>query len=155
MVKGSLLQRGATVGNLRKWTQQVQCHQMTRYSFRLAVMNLTLWSRKNATVWSRQFPKQCVEEDRMIIYVLFPTYLSRYLRNTLFISTFVQRSLYPSFIISHFHDQSPSVIFISLFSCSFGQLPPSLSFHVVRFCPSTLRPRSLCGEQTKREPRNK
>jgi len=28
-----------------------------------------------------------------------------------------------------FHDHSPSVIFISSFSCSFGQLPPSLSFH--------------------------
>ena len=54
-----------------------------------------------------------------------------YIQKLLCKEAFVQRSLYPSFIMSHFHDHSPSVTFISSFSCSFGQLPPSFSFHVV------------------------
>ena len=55
-----------------------------------------------------------------------------------------------------FHDHSPSVTFISSFSCSFGQLPPSFSFHFAR---CSVRPRFVlapsAAKQTKREPRNK
>ena len=55
-----------------------------------------------------------------------------------------------------FHDFSPSVIFISSFSCSFGQLPPPFCFHVAR---CSVRPRFVlapsAAKQTKREPRNK
>ena len=54
-----------------------------------------------------------------------------------------------------FHDHSPSVIFISLFSCSFVQLLSSFSFHFARY---SVRPRLVlaapAAKQTKREPRN-
>ena len=54
-----------------------------------------------------------------------------------------------------FHDHSPSVAFISSFFCSFGQLPPSFSFHFAR---CSVRPRFVlapsAAKQTKREPRN-
>ena len=67
-----------------------------------------------------------------------------------------EKSLHPSFIMSCriFHDHS--VTFISSFSCSFGQLPPSFSFH---FAWCSVRPRFVlapsAAKQTKREPRNK
>ena len=55
-----------------------------------------------------------------------------------------------------FHDHSPSVIFILSFSCSFGQPPPSFSFHFAR---RSVRPRFIlapsAAKQTKREPKNK
>ena len=55
-----------------------------------------------------------------------------------------------------FHDHSPSVTFTSSFLCSFGQLPPSFSFHFAR---CSVRPRFVlapsAAKQTQREPRNK
>ena len=84
------------------------------------------------------------------------THRSFYIQKLLCKEAFVQRSLYPSFIMSLFHHHSPSVTFISLFSCSFGQLPPSFSFHVARcsVCPRfALAPSA--AKQTKRERRNK
>ena len=51
-----------------------------------------------------------------------------------------------------FHYHSPSVIFTSSFSCSFGQLPPSFIFYFAR---CFVRPRFVLASPSKREPRNK
>ena len=79
------------------------------------------------------------------------TYRSFYAKRLLYREVFTHLS---SCLI--FHDHSPSVTFISLFSCSFGQLPPSFSFHVAR---CSVRPRFAlapsAAKQTKRERRNK
>ena len=79
------------------------------------------------------------------------TYRSFYARKLLYREVFTHLS---SCLI--FHDHSPSVTFISSFSCSFGQLPPSFSFHFAR---CSVRPGFVlapsAAKQTKREPRNK
>ena len=76
-------------------------------------------------------------------------------------SFYAKKLLYRE-IITHlsscliFHDHSPPVTFISSFSCSFGQLPPSFSFHFAR---CSVRPRFVlapsAAKQTKRERRNR
>ena len=66
-----------------------------------------------------------------------------------------KKSFLISLILSHFPDRSPSVIFTSSFSGSFGQLSPSFSFHFAR---CSVHPRFVlappAAKQTKREPRN-
>ena len=74
------------------------------------------------------------------------TYRSFYAKKLLYGEVFTHLS--SCFI---FHDHSPSVTFISSFSCSFGQLPPSFCFHFAR---CSVRPRFVLApssaKQTKR-----
>ena len=108
------------------------------------IFSCCYWSRKNATFWSRPFSKECVEEDRMIMYLLFRAYLSRYLQNP-FISIYLSSdlSVYP-----YIHPIDLSFLFwnclLILHPCGWSYMrkfvmgPLQTCVSTLRYCQDTL-----------------